>query len=271
MGRVGIIAGGGSLPARLIQACTREHIDYFVLALKGQTDPNLVKNKPHAWVSLGQTQAAISLLKKEQVDRVVLGGAVRRPSLHEMKPDLRTIKAFARLGLKGIGDDTLLRLVRDELEKEGLRIIGAHEIEPSLLTPMGVLTHKKPTVEHNADIAHGAHVARALGALDVGQGAVVQQGIVLGLEAVEGTDALLQRCKSLRRKGRGGILVKMKKPQQDICLDLPAIGLRTVRLAYEAGLEGIAAQAGATLMLEREETIEAANKLGLFIVGIDPS
>ncbi|MCK5556178.1 MAG: LpxI family protein, partial [Alphaproteobacteria bacterium] len=154
-----------------------------------------------------------------------------------------------------------------ELEKEGFRLVGAHEIEPRLITPEGILTKKAPSPENKTDIEYGIKVVKALGRLDVGQAAVVQQGIVLGVEAAEGTDALLERCVGLRRKGRGGVLVKTCKPQQDTRIDLPTIGLRTIRYAWEAGLEGVAVEAGASLLLDRDEAISAANKLGFFIEG----
>ena len=120
------------------------------------------------------------------------------------------------------------------------------------------------------DIAFGIHLTRTLGQMDVGQAAVVQQGVALGVEAVEGTDALLERCRDLARKGQGGVLVKSCKPQPDRRLDLPAVGLTTVKKAYQAGLAGIAVEAGASFLLDREEVIEAADRLGLFIMGFRP-
>lgn len=271
MARLGIIAGGGTLPLRLVEACRQRGEDVFVLAFKGQTKPETLKDVPHSWVVLGQTDAAIKALKENSVDRVVMAGGIRRPSFFELKPDVRTIKVFARLGTAGLGDDALLRAVRMEFEKDGIRVIGAHEVDESLLTPSGVLTETTPDQQAQTDIDYGIRVTQTLGELDVGQAAVVQQGIVLGVEAVEGTDALLQRCKGLRRKGIGGVLVKTKKPQQDKNLDLPAIGPRTVRKVYEAGLRGIAVQSENSLVLERDEVIRMANKLGLFVTGVDVS
>lgn len=267
MSRIGIIAGGGSLPQKLIDACKRGQRDFFVLALQGQADKVFLGNVPHRWVRIGATDEAISILKEEHVDEVVMAGSVRRPGLLEMKPDWRTIQVFARLGLSALGDDVLLRAVAGELEKDGFKLIGAHEIEPALMTPEGLLTKKPPSLENNADLYYGINVIKTLGQLDVGQAAVVQQGIVLGVEAVEGTDALLKRCGKLRRKGRGGVLVKGCKPQQDKRMDLPVIGLRTVKMAHEAGLEGIAAEAGASLILDREAVAEAADKFGIFVTG----
>lgn len=267
MSRLGIIAGGGGLPGKLIEACRRDQRPFFVLGLKGQTDGNILRDTSHAWSKLGATAESISILKQNGVDTLVMAGSIRRPSLTEIKPDLRTMQVFAKLGMRALGDDAMLRAIAAELEKDGFRIIGAQEIEPGLIAPEGLLGAQQPTPENRADIEFGIKVTKTLGQLDVGQACVVQQGIVLGIEAVEGTDALLERCRKLRRKGAGGVLVKSCKPQQDRRVDLPAVGLRTVRRAFEAGLAGIAIESGAALLLDRDEVIAAANKLGLFILG----
>ncbi len=267
MSRLGIIAGSGGLPRRLIEASRRDGREFFVLGFRGQTEENLMRGVPHGWTKLGATNAAIDILKQNNVDTLVMAGAIRRPSLREMRPDLRTIKVFARLGAAAFGDDALLRAVVDELEKEGFSIVGAHDVEPALITPVGVLGKIKPGGQNSIDRDFGIKVTKTLGALDVGQAAVVQQGIVIGIEAVEGTDNLLARCRKHRRQGIGGVLVKSCKPQQDRRVDLPAIGLRTVRRAYEAGLAGIAVEAGASILLDRDEVVEAVDRLGLFIEG----
>lgn len=262
MSRLGIIAGGGALPVKLIEACKRDGRDHFVLGFKGQTD----RAVPNAWTRLGATDAAVRILKENGVDTLVMAGAVRRPSLAELRPDWRTIQVFARLGAKAFGDDALLRAVAGELEKDGFKVVGAHEIEPGLVTPRGVLGKVQP-LDAQSDIDAGIRVAKELGRLDIGQAVVVQQGVILGVEAVEGTDALIGRCGKLRRKGRGGVLVKSCKPQQDRRLDLPSIGVRTVRKCFEAGLSGIAVEAGASLILDREGVVDAADRLGMFVVG----
>jgi DUF1009 family protein len=267
MPRLGIIAGGGALPARLIAACRRDRREFFVLGLKGQADRATLEGVPHAWAPLGATDLSVSIMKENGVDTLVLAGSVKRPGIFDMKPDKRTLALFTRLGVGALGDDRLLRAVAEELEKDGFKIVGAHEVEPALLAPEGLLTARTPNNRNKLDVEYGILVARTLGKLDVGQAAVIQQGIVLGLEAVEGTDALLQRCAGLRRQGPGGVLVKCAKPQQDRRLDLPVIGPRTVRRASEAGLEGIAFEAGSSVLLEREETVKAAEKAGLFLLG----
>lgn len=267
MARLGIIAGAGTLPKELIEACRRDKRDFFVLGIEKHVDASILDGTAHACVRLGQTEASIAILKKNNVDTVVMAGAVRRPTLAEMRPDWRTVQVFAKLGRRALGDDALLRAVAQELEQEGFRVAGVQDIEPALLTPALTLSVLKPQPDHLIDIEAGIQVTKVLGQLDVGQAAVVQQGIVLGVEAVEGTDALLDRCRLLRRKGRGGVLVKSCKPQQDKRTDLPTVGIRTVRKAFEAGLEGIAVEAGATIILGRQDVTEAADRLGLFLHG----
>lgn len=270
MTRLGLIAGGGDLPRRLAAAAREQGREVFILGLRGQTDPSLMQGFSHAWTRLGATSEAIDILKSNGVVELVMAGAVRRPALGDLKPDWRTLRAFSRLGLRALGDDMLLRAVAAELESEGLKVLGAHHIDPGLLAPEGVMGRIAPGEGHVADIETAARAARALGALDIGQGAVAQQGIVLGLEAVEGTDALIARCGVLRRKGRGGVLVKLPKPNQDRRLDLPAVGIRTVIKCHEAGLEGIAVGAGGTLILDRAAVADVADRLGLFLMGVAP-
>jgi DUF1009 family protein len=267
MSKLGIIAGAGSLPAHLINICQTQNKPFFVLAIKGQTDPAVFKTVPHAFAVLGALEQSITVLKSHGVDTLVMAGGVKRPSFAEIKPDLRTMKVFMRLGMDAFGDDALLRAVRAEFEKDGIRLIGAHEVDPGLLSPSGLMTTTSPSSQDQRDIERGIEITKTLGSLDIGQAAVIQNGLVLALEAIEGTDNLLQRAKSLKRKGGGGVLVKSCKPQQDKNLDLPTIGPRTVARCAEAGLNGIAVESGASLIVERKETIHAANKLGLFIHG----
>jgi DUF1009 family protein len=175
---------------------------------------------------------------------------------------------LARIGYRALGDDGLLAAVVKELEREGFRVIGADRLLDDAVLPEGPLGHLRPDADALADIAHGMRLARAIGALDIGQAVVVQQGLVLGVEAIEGTDGLLRRCAALRRDGPGGVLVKAEKPGQERRADQPTIGPQTVILAAESGLRGIAAEAGATLVLDRDEVIRLADSAGLFVVGV---
>lgn len=267
--KLAILAGGGTLPARIAAAVRGQGREVFVVAFDGHTDPSTVDGLPHCWSRFGAAGTIFQRLHDEGVGEVVFAGPVRRPSFSELLPDWRTTRFLARVGTRALGDDGLLRAVVRELEEEGFRVVGLHDLLKDLLTLPGPVGRLRPDEQAERDIAHAAKIARALGTLDVGQGAVVQQGIVLAVEAVEGTDAMLARCAVLTRPGPGGVLVKMRKPQQDRRIDLPTIGVTTVENAARAGLRGIAVEAGGSLLVDRAAVAEAADRLGLFVVGID--
>jgi UDP-2,3-diacylglucosamine hydrolase len=269
-GPLGIIAGSGGLPRRLIDSCRAAGRAVFVLALEGEADPVPVAAVPHAWCRLGGAAAGLDLLRARGVGDLVLAGGVRRPSLAALRPDWRAAKFLARVGYRALGDDGLLSAVVKELEREGFRVIGPDRLLAEAELPEGPLGRVRPDPEAAADVARGMRLARAIGALDIGQAVVVQQGLVLGVEAIEGTDGLLRRAAALRRDGPGGVLVKAEKPGQESRADRPAIGPQTVSLAAEAGLAGIAAQAGATLVIDRDEVRRLADAAGLFVVGVSP-
>jgi len=268
-GPLGIVAGNGALPRRLIENCRAAGRPVFVLALEGEADQATVAGVPHAWCRLGAAAAGLDLLHANAVTDLVLAGGVRRPSLSALRPDWRAAKFFARIGYRALGDDGLLSAVVKELEREGFRVIGAEALLASDdLLPEGPLGRSEPNTQVRADIEHGLRLARAIGALDIGQAVVVQQGLVLGVEAAEGTDGLLRRCAGLRREGPGGVLVKAAKPGQEHRVDRPTIGPQTVILAAAAGLQGIAGEAGMTIVVDRAEVVRAADLAGLFVVGI---
>jgi len=267
-GRLGIVAGAGGLPRHLIEACRAAGRDFFVLALEGAAEAETVRGVAHAWCRIGAAADGLSLLRENDVTEVVLAGGVRRPSLVSLRPDWRAAKLFARIGYRAIGDDGLLSAIVEELEKEGFRVLGADQLLDAEPVPEGPLGKICPDPQAEADIAHGLRVVRAIGALDVGQAVVVQQGLVLGVEAIEGTDELLRRCSALRREGPGGVLIKVEKPGQERRADRPTIGPRTVMISAEAGLSGIAIEADATIVLDREEVIRGADCAGLFVVGV---
>jgi DUF1009 family protein len=266
---LGIIAGSGGLPRRLIEICRARDRPVFVVALEGEAELDTVENVPHAWCRIGAAAKALGLLRDNGVTDLVIAGGVRRPSLSAIRPDWWAAKFLAKVGYRLLGDNGLLSALAKELEIEGFHLVGAHELlDEAASIPEGALGRLAPDAEAQADIARGLEVARAIGALDIGQAVVVQQGLVLGVEAIDGTDALLRRCAGLRRDGPGGVLVKIEKPGQETRIDRPTIGPQSVRLAAEAGLQGIAVEAGATLLIDRDELVRAADAAGLFIVGV---
>jgi DUF1009 family protein len=269
--QLGIIAGGGALPDKVLHACDRKGITPFIVAFEGQTDPLLVKNRNHMWARLGAAGSVLETLRAHEIADLVLIGSMRRPSLAELRPDLKTAEFFIRIGLRALGDNDFLKIVREALEEEGFRIHGAHKFADDLLAPKGTIGKYKPGKEDWVGIHRGLQVSRELGGADVGQAVIVQEGLVLGVEAAEGTDELIRRCKHLRRKGRAGVLVKTCKPQQDRDLDLPTIGPETVINAAASGLGGIAVHAGHSLVIDQQKVAEIADKHKIFVIGIDPA
>jgi DUF1009 family protein len=270
--KLGILAGGGVLPQLLVEACRTKERPVFVLAFKGHTNMDTTKGVDHAWVRLGAVGKALKCLRDAGAEDLVLAGPVRRPSLMDLRPDATALNYFAKAGGKAMGDDSLLRGVIQMLEEgEGFRVLGVEDVLGGITAPEGTLGAYTPDAAADRDIGRGVAVVRALGAADVGQAAIVQDGIVLGVEAVEGTDALLQRCSALRREGPGGVLVKLSKPGQEKRVDLPTIGTDTVALAKEVGLRGIAVEASHTLIIASDAVIEAADAAGLFVVGLSVS
>ena len=267
--KLGIIAGQGELPARIVASCRETGRDFFVVAIEGQADPDLVAGTPHIWLRLGAADTAFAKLREAAVKEIVLAGAVRRPSLGALRPDLRAARVLAKLAQSALGDDSLLSVVVREFEEAGFRVVGPDEILGSALAVPGLYGKVAPDAQARADIETGVRAARALGALDIGQAVVVQQGVVLGVEAIEGTDALIARCGTLRREGPGGVLVKLKKPGQERRVDLPTIGTRTVAGAAAAGLRGIAVEAGGSLILDAAAVAAKADEAGLFVLGLE--
>jgi DUF1009 family protein len=269
MGPLGIIAGGGPLPGQVAAAAAAAGRGVFVAAIEGFAEPGVVAGYDHAFFRLGAAGAIRAALKARGCRDVVMIGPVKRPSLMSLRPDAEGAKLIARVGRAAFaGDDGLLAAIIQVMGEDGFRVMGAHEILGEVLAPAGVLTRLAPDAAAMADIFRGMEVLRALGAADVGQACVVQQGIVLAVEAVEGTDAMLARVAGLARPGPGGVLVKIAKPGQDRRADLPALGAATVGHAAAAGLRGIAFEAGGTILTSRPEMILAADAAGIFLVGV---
>lgn len=269
--KLGILAGGGDLPGRLIAACQSAAREVFVVAFEGETAAAALGAVPHAWTGVAAVGKTLKLLREAGCKEVVLAGPLRRPAFSALQPDLRGAALLAKLAKSGLSDDAVLSAVVSELERAGFRVVGADEVLNDLLAPEGPIGKLAPGAADRGDIDYGCRVVRALGALDVGQAAVVQNGVVLGVEAQEGTDALIHRCASLQAEGPGGVLVKLGKPMQERRVDLPTIGVTTVENACAAGLRGIAVEAANSLVIDRDGVADAADEAGIFVVGITPA
>lgn len=273
MNTLGIIAGEGALPCAVAQSVRDSGDNVFVIGLRGAAD-NQISNFAHAWASLGEAGKMLRLLRENECKRVLFAGRVARPGFAELKTDAKGILLMPRIvAAASRGDDALLRSLSEILIEEGFSPIGVAEAAPALLAEEGSLGRFKPDSENMRDIALGIRTVRALGALDVGQAAVVCAGLVLAIEAAEGTDAMIVRAGALPQDIRGtpqkrrGVMVKALKPTQDGTTDLPVVGVQTVENAAHAGLAGIAIEAGRSLIVERQRVLQAANSAGLFLFG----
>ncbi len=270
-GRLGILAGGGPFPGQVAAAAGAAGREVFIVGFEDFAEPAVIGAYPHAYARLGAAGRILRLLRENRCTDLVLVGPVRRPSLRDLRPDAEGARILARIGRAAFtGDDGLLAAIVRVLGEEGFSVVGAHEIAAGALAPRGQLGAHAPDEQALADIARGIAVVRALGAVDVGQGCVVQSGHVLAVEAAEGTDAMVARAGALALPGQGGVLVKMVKPGQERRADLPAIGPRTIEAARAAGLRGVAIEAGGTLLADRPACVALADAAGIFLYGFDP-
>lgn len=265
---LGIIAGNGMMPVEIIRHCNKHNIPVFVVGLEPFTTEEQLCEAPHIFAKMGEAGKIMKALKANNVRDIVLAGGIKRPSFKELIPDWEGVKIVAKLAMKTMSDDNLFRAVMDEIEKRGFKVVGIEEVVPEMLFQEGVYGKVKPSKEDMDDIMRGWTVAKAIGAIDVGQAVVVQEGLVLAMEAIEGTDAVLSRAASLCKKGKKPVMIKVLKPGQDMRVDLPAIGLQTIDLFIKYGIGGIAVEAGGILLIEKDAVIKKADENGIFIIGL---
>lgn len=272
MTTLGLVAGSGSLPAELAGSARRAGWRVVAVGLVELADPSLARHvDAFAWAHVGDFGRLFGVLHEAGAVDVALAGKVPKTFLWErrdaVRPDARALAALAKLGDRK--DDSLLGAVVEVIESEGLRVRSQLELAPDLLAPVGPLGAVRATPEQEQDVAFGWPVAKAIGALDVGQSVVVQGKAVLALEAVEGTDRAIERGASLAERGRGVVVVKVAKPRQDPRFDVPTIGLATLRTLAKGGGGALAVEAGETFVLEREALVAEADASGVAVFGVD--
>jgi DUF1009 family protein len=274
---LGLIAGGGELPRAVAEAVRAAGRAVFVVPLVGSVTEDWVKDFPHEFLSPGEPGRIIKALKGAGANDVLLAGRVDRPKFSEMKLDAKGVTLLPKaIAAAKKGDDSLLRFIVGICEDAGLNAVSVAEAAPALVAGEGTIGRHAPDGEQKSDIEQAFRIVHALGALDVGQAAVVCEGLALAVEAAEGTDAMLARIGTLRESLRGtaakkrGVLVKALKPTQDAKTDMPVVGVQTVKNAAAAFLSGIALEAGAALILDRQAVAAEADRLGLFVVGVKP-
>ncbi len=268
--KLGIIAGGGMLPRLLAQHCLQSGRPLFVIVLRDQGDLDDFTSVPNAAYRIGAAGGMIKRLRAEGVEDLVFAGSVRKPPLSSLRPDLWSANFLMRTTVFSKGDDTLLRTIIAAIEAEGFRVLGADDVLPDILAPLGCISAAQPSDQQMYDIEAGITAAKALGAQDKGQAVVANAGVAVAHEDRRGTAAMLEDLAARDRSGvDGGVLVKVTKPTQDRRVDLPAIGSETITQAKAAGLAGIALSAGGAILLDRQAIVAAADREGLFVIGID--
>ena len=274
--RIGLIAGGGRLPEYVHEAAVEAETLGLVIAL----DPFVPAQKfaKAERLRLGQFGKLVRRLKKANCTHICFAGIVKRPDFKRLKPDLKTMRHLpGTIRAAGQGDDSLMRHILGLFEQEGFKIVSPQEVCADLMLGEGVIGAVPLSNEHRDDALEACKVAAAIGELDIGQAAVVARGVTLAVEAQEGTDDMLIRLLNLPPELRGtpeqrlGVLAKIVKPKQDVRVDLPTLGPRTVQHAAEAGLAGIVAEAGGAFLIERDEMMRLADEAGLFIAGLPPA
>ena len=271
--KLGLIAGGGALPLAIAARCEAEGRPLFVIRLTSFADPHLSRY-PGADLGMAELGKALAALKASGCKAVCFAGTVNRPDFKALKPDFKGATLLPGIIAAATkGDDALLRKILSVFENEGYVVEGADDILGGETLGAGALGTVIPTPDQLADLKKALYVAEKAGELDIGQGAVVCDGLVLAVEAQEGTDAMLMRVAGLPADLHGsqaspkGALGKAPKPIQDLRVDMPVIGTRTLELAAAAGLAGVGGVAGQLILIDRQALIETADRLGLFVWG----
>ncbi len=273
--KLGIIAGEGKLPLLIAEAYRSARKPYFLLGIEGFAAEVDMVPFEHALTPLGAVGEAIDLLKTKNCGAVVMAGRVIRPDLQNLHVDRLGEQLISRIvTAPRRGDDRIMRLVIEAIENEGFRVLEIEDVLDGLTLQAGVLGHISPGVDDHGDIEVAIEVVREMGHLDIGQGVVVKQRQVLAVEAVEGTDAMLDRCATFQNTSEDkdrtpcGVLVKMPKPYQERRADLPVIGVTTINKTAAAGLAGIAVAAGEVFVIDKDSVAKAADDHGIFVFGL---
>ena len=264
--KLGLIAGNGTFPFLVLEGAQKAGAQVAVAAIREETDPNIEKVSDNVtWVGVGQLGKMLRFFKKEGVDKAIMAGQVKHVQIFSSSiPDLRMVKMLLRLPRKNT--DALIGAVANELASEGIELIDSTYFLQEHLPQPGILTKRKPDERERGDIEYGLEVAHEIARLDLGQTIVVRDRACVAIEAMEGTDAVIRRAGELVR-GRLTV-VKIAKPGQDMRFDVPVVGLSTIQTRIDAGATCLCLTAGKTLMFERAEMRQLAdkNKIAIFAV-----
>lgn len=261
---IGLIAGGGQLPLIISEFCKSQNINLVIAGIEGS---NVNRDLLNLQIfPIAKVGAILKYFRDQNIKNLIICGSLQRPNFKTLIPDAKGLAILSKIILKSLGDDALLKIIRRELESEGFSILAVQDLIPDLMAPAGTLTNLSPSPEDWDSIKCGWDAARYHGSQDLGQSVVVQNETILGLEDQKGTDALLKTSSIFRQSdGRKPILIKCAKPQQDMALDAPTIGVHTIENLNTLGYGGLVIEAGRTLMVDRPAVINLCNQYGLFL------
>jgi DUF1009 family protein len=264
--KLGLIAGNGKFPLIFAREARREGYEVVTVAHRGETPHEIEELVDHvAWIQVGQLGKLIETFKRAGVTQVAMAGGIRKVKLFSnFRPDLRGIRFLA--GLKSREDDALLRGVADELAKDGITVLESTLCLPHIVPKEGVLTSQAPSPAQWADIHYGFRLAKEIGRLGIGQTVIVKEGVIVAVEALEGTDAAIARGGSLARSGC--VVVKVSKPRQDLRFDVPAVGVETIKNIDAVRGAALAVEAEKTILLERDEMLREASRRRVVVAAV---
>ena len=264
---IAIFAGRGVLPKMLIENFQKNNRKFLLFLLEGEKyDINYSEFNP-VMLPYGAIERFFEILRKNETKQLVFIGGVTKPNFSSLKVDKKGAILLAKiLANKILGDDAVIRAVIKFFEKEGLKILKIEDLLDCVISTKSTLTKVFPSEENLQNIKIGIEAIKHFSRFDVGQSMVIAQKQIIAIEALEGTDEMIKRCKNLPVNYKeNAVLVKLKKRNQSGKADLPTIGVATIKNSFEAGIKGIAIQANSTLVLEKEEVIKVADELGLFL------
>mgnify|MGYP001610238779 CR=1 FL=1 len=265
----GLIAGNGRFPFLILQSARQQNIDVVVAAIKEETFPEIEScGYPVNWLGLGELGKLIKLFQKSGVRKAIMAGQVKHVQIFGSAfPDLTMIRMLA--GLKHKNTDSLIGGIARVLEESGIALVDSTTLLKPYLAPQGTLTRRGLTSSEECDVDYGRPIARQIAALDIGQTIVVRDRAVLAVEAMEGTDAVIRRAGELGNQA-GLTVIKVSKPEQDMRFDIPVIGIQTLNAMIDCGATALIIDAQRTLIFDKEEVVEAANKNDIALVALPP-
>jgi DUF1009 family protein len=267
MKTLGLITGEGKMPRTIALEAKRQGYKIVAVAIKDLTEKSIEKYADTVkWFKVGKAGSVIKFLRDGGVDEAVFAGKFPKSLIVKgvLNPDLRLLRFL--FNLKDKGDDSILNAVEKELSKDGIKLLDMRDFSKGLLTPEGILTRKGPKKDEWKDIKYGFRIAKDVGRLDIGQTVVVKGQAIMAVEAIEGTDEAILRGGKLA--GGGAVVVKVSRPDQDMRLDVPVVGLRTLGCIIKAGIRVLAVEAQSSIFLDKEEFIKKAEAAGVSVVGV---